>query len=996
MPSASSRQRARHSARCAALESAQAAAERFRASGQAEFELFESVTSEAIARKESFRGNRCPRCWHDREQRCICSWLPSDLRTRMPIKVIVLMHHKEYLSAGDDAKLLLAILPRERAELFVFGRAGDWERLEAELAIDPVHTLLLWPGDGASTVDDFASALPATSPWASATAARGSDVEPAADGGWPLLRVVVLDGVYAHARGMFRSLRKRSPNCPPHVALHPSTLSVYHRATKGYARDSSVTTLAGADPEALRICTVEAAALLFEELGEPRATTSVFVAAVVSNNEALAGCRTVGKAALAAQTAAGGGVPNGDHMGLVPNGDAAADEAGGVLPGGRRARARQRRQQAAVLAAAEGAAAEGAEAVAVVAAAVARAPDRSELAPAVSTAVDADGPAPAQLSFTQRPFLSRRAYADSVLRRLWRTAPVILRTLCGVLHRLWCAAPAIMLRALEPTDTERPKPSQVESGQVTSSRVEPIPGCKPTGTERAGDAQLLSREPPVPCTLPSREPSAEADVPSVRALAACYVGVKPFERALVALLESPRVPPPARYTHPLRQPPRVGVPMAATATAATASTATPDTTAAGEVDWASLHPALHPSSAGVPASRAERKAWQLESLISMATLLAPPRPCHLVDFAGGTGVLGLPLAGLLPHATITIVELKARSLDIARRRAAEASLTNVRFYLGDICAFDQPFDVGLALHACGTASDLVMQACVAARARFVVCPCCTGKLSAERRDVYRYAVTGDNKARVRYPRSSAVAATLSEEEYNFLVCAADVSDAGLLRGPRGVLRRLCKAYLEHDRALWAIEDGGYVARVTTMHRDDASPKADILYGWLCERPPPDEAVARLSLPDDDHAYTQFAQLHRPNEPPNGAADGAADGATDGAADGCAPCTGGEGDGGTGRAIAELPMASRLGTQHPVPMASRLGGVLAASEWDANEIEQVTSQLRQLRAGQSALVEASSARKRRLVHYVATTLGMYHETVPARDRAHPTAVQVRHV
>ena len=40
---------------------------------------------------------------------------------------------------------------------------------------------------------------------------------------------------------------------------------MYRRATHGYA--GSV----GADPEALRICTVEAVALLLEELGEPPA-----------------------------------------------------------------------------------------------------------------------------------------------------------------------------------------------------------------------------------------------------------------------------------------------------------------------------------------------------------------------------------------------------------------------------------------------------------------------------------------------------------------------------------------------------------------------------------------------------------------------------------------------------------------------------------------------------------------------------------------------------
>ena len=44
----------------------------------------------------------------------------------------------------------------------------------------------------------------------------------------PLLRVLVLDGVYNDAAAMFRHLRKRGC-APPHVGLHPNTLSVYRR-----------------------------------------------------------------------------------------------------------------------------------------------------------------------------------------------------------------------------------------------------------------------------------------------------------------------------------------------------------------------------------------------------------------------------------------------------------------------------------------------------------------------------------------------------------------------------------------------------------------------------------------------------------------------------------------------------------------------------------------------------------------------------------------------
>ena len=290
------------------LKASQEQCKSFFDAGLSKAEIFERLASQSIEAKEASCANRCKQCWHDKEQRCICAHIPDHSLTLMlNVKVLVLMHHKEYLCAGDDAKLLLAALPSDRSELFIFGKSGDWQRLAAELAVDPTHTLLLWPGDGAATVDEFVASLPASSPWRGSSARRSSppkDTPPtnaarAASGGLnverPLLRVIVLDGVYAHARSMFRHIRKELPaeHVPRHVALHPNTLSVYHRAQQSYARDSAATVVKSDDPAALRICTVEAFALLLEELGEDQSTTKTLVRAVVVNNEALNGADSV-------------------------------------------------------------------------------------------------------------------------------------------------------------------------------------------------------------------------------------------------------------------------------------------------------------------------------------------------------------------------------------------------------------------------------------------------------------------------------------------------------------------------------------------------------------------------------------------------------------------------------------------------------------------------------------------------------------------------------
>ena len=90
---------------------------------------------------------------------------------------------------------------------------------------------------------------------------------------------------------MFRHIVKQraDANKQPlqHVALHPKTLSVYSRAQHGYAQASAASVAQSSDPEALRICTVEAFALLLTELGEPEVKTRAFVNAVITNNDAL-------------------------------------------------------------------------------------------------------------------------------------------------------------------------------------------------------------------------------------------------------------------------------------------------------------------------------------------------------------------------------------------------------------------------------------------------------------------------------------------------------------------------------------------------------------------------------------------------------------------------------------------------------------------------------------------------------------------------------------
>ena len=234
------------------------------------------------------------------------------------------------------------------------------------------------------------------------------------------------------------------------------------------------------------------------------------------------------------------------------------------------------------------------------------------------------------------------------------------------------------------------------------------------------------------------------------------------------------------------------------------------------------------------------------------------------------------------------------------------------------------------MHACGEASDLAMRACVNAGARFVVSPCCVGKLSAKSLDNYTFNATGANCSRISYPRSKAVAAVLDTAAYDSVACAGEFAEKDQLTGARGALRRVCKSWLEHDRQLWA-EEQGYTCHVCRMVPEAASPKNHILCGWPSARPPPRDVAALLATEAVDGTLTDAAALLAPTGAPG--ADGAAGAA--GAAGGARAVAEGAGAGaGAGAAAAAGAVEDAAAAEE------RVGAALAASEWEPEELAEV--------------------------------------------------------
>jgi len=210
---------------------------------------------------------------------------PQGLRQRRNIKVCILMHSKEYLCAGNSAKLLLPLLPPSyqqqqhqehcfsEAELFLYGKTGEVDRLYREMNSQENHqqaTMILWPGKHALTVSEFLNRLSNNNSkkanddsfipsvendgddnadddavTTTTTKCSGSgDHHPHPSAGTTttatttIIRAIVLDGTYTQARNMLSSLTKRwgANQMPVTVALSPASSSVFHRAQKNYTK----------------------------------------------------------------------------------------------------------------------------------------------------------------------------------------------------------------------------------------------------------------------------------------------------------------------------------------------------------------------------------------------------------------------------------------------------------------------------------------------------------------------------------------------------------------------------------------------------------------------------------------------------------------------------------------------------------------------------------------------------------------------------------------
>lgn len=180
----------------------------------------------------------------------------------------------------------------------------------------------------------------------------------------------------------------------------------------------------------------------------------------------------------------------------------------------------------------------------------------------------------------------------------------------------------------------------------------------------------------------------------------------------------------------------------------------------------------------------------------------------IVDFCSGGGHLGILLAYLLPRCHVIMVDNKEESVRNARKRVAQLKLINATLIQSNLDYFRGSFDLGVALHACGVATDLVLQTCLQERAAFVLCPCCYGNLAHP-------------DLPVQYPQSHLyLNRGVSPTDLSALARMADhLTDAG----------RLSMAAVDLDRIARAAQDG-YRVTLKKLKPDLCSPKHDLLIG----------------------------------------------------------------------------------------------------------------------------------------------------------------------
>ena len=199
----------------------------------------------------------------------------------------------------------------------------------------------------------------------------------------------------------------------------------------------------------------------------------------------------------------------------------------------------------------------------------------------------------------------------------------------------------------------------------------------------------------------------------------------------------------------------------------------------------------------------------------------------IIDFGCGSGNIGLALAFLFPKYKFILIDYNPYCLKIVNNRININKLTNVECIqckINDI-PNDIKFEIGIACHCCGNATDQAQQLCFKNNAQFILCSCCVGKIEDG-------------------PQSKIFKKIITKNEYNKLSSIADHSsydnnNIDFKNNNHLESRKLCKTILEIDRCFNALETNKYKYCILTQiipynSPNSTSPKNDVIIGTNSE------------------------------------------------------------------------------------------------------------------------------------------------------------------
>uniref|UniRef100_H2YWU1 Methyltransferase domain-containing protein n=1 Tax=Ciona savignyi TaxID=51511 RepID=H2YWU1_CIOSA len=235
-----------------------------------------------------------------------------------------------------------------------------------------------------------------------------------------------------------------------------------------------------------------------------------------------------------------------------------------------------------------------------------------------------------------------------------------------------------------------------------------------------------------------------------------------------------------------------------------------------ELQWETFPSSVHPTQGELSLARASRKCHQIENIVG-AVMETCKKDDVIVDFCSGGGHVGIVLAYLLPSCKVILVENKEESLDRAYQRIQTLKLKNIMLYQCNLDQFSKDFDIGIALHACGVATDMVLQKCISNHASFVISPCCYGKIQ--------------NTATLTYPQSSMFKNSLISYEQLVLLGHGGDQTSWNFESEKSKQGKHCMGLVDSDRCHFATESN-YRTKMYTMLPTNCSPKNNLIVGVL--------------------------------------------------------------------------------------------------------------------------------------------------------------------